>query len=87
MGYRVMLIVAIACFAIACNKTENKNPVPSIVYNGITKKIVTNGFAGDTVIIQFIVNDGDADLGNGVDASNHDIFVKDSRSTFIHTSS
>ncbi len=81
MNNKSVYIIAVALITVSCNKKVNRDPVPSILYNGISPRTVTNGFVGDTVTIKFVVNDGDADLGNGVDATNHDIFVKDSRSS------
>ncbi len=62
----------------SCSKAVKKDPVPFIVYTGLTPNKVASGSAKDTVSIKFTLTDGDGDLSNG---STEDVFLKDSRST------
>ena len=76
----VLLVLSVFIAFASCKKESNLSKVPKIDFKFMFPDSLTSGNSGDTIYIQFSLEDGDADLGHDPNQTeNYDIYIKDAR--------
>jgi hypothetical protein len=77
MRSRITLFALLALGILSCKKENTASKVPVISSLEIFPDSVKSGSAEDTLLVAFLVSDGDGDLGNDAASMKFDIFFKD----------
>lgn len=77
MKYRGVLYLLLTSVLLSACQTNNMSKIPQIGLISFGPPYIR--INQDTCVLQFTIQDGDADLGNVQDGSRYDIFIKDFR--------
>lgn len=77
-GY-IALLALLTIFAVSCQKSKTGSHAPEIGFVSMEPNTIKAGTVGDTIFLNFHVQDEDADLGSDPKDTLRDIYLLDSR--------
>ncbi len=81
---RLLLFLLVASGLYGCLRAPDYPKEPRIAFLGMSKNTVAQSLLNkDSILIRFSFTDGDGDIGNTADDNTLNIFLRDSRDSFI----